>query len=109
MTNQLKTAVAAAFETARREIDDDEIEVVNHLMAQKYEHDDGLVEWVVRMSDSFDRDEMTHLSSFIVDCAGTEDEVAARILEMWDDDWTEIPRDAEHPVTGGWVQSGEVE
>ena len=96
-------AVRAAETVARIEIDSEEIEIMSHLMAQKYEHDDGEIEWRVCISDKFDRSDMTHLSDSAADCEGGAEEIAARIEGMWDEGWTEVPSDPEHPVSGEWL------
>jgi len=96
-------AVRAAEAIARIEIDSEEIEIMSHLMAQKYEHDDGEIEWIVRFADRFDRGDLTHLSDSAADCEGGAEEIAARIEGWWDDGWTEVPADPENPVSGEWL------
>jgi len=82
-------AVTDAMNVAAQQQDDMEIDAIDHLMAQK--RDDGT--WCVRMSDSFDADFLTHLSDNIQDCAGSTEDVAARIEDMWDEEWTEVQVD----------------
>ena len=109
----LKAAVIEAMNQAREDQDSGEIDAINHLMAQKREHGDGSTSWAVRISDSFDSDWLTHLSNSIFDCAGTEDEVAARIEGFWDEDWTEIQRDSAvgdfRPGSSNFVTRSEIE
>jgi len=101
-------AVRAAETVARIEIDIEEIDFASHLMAQKYEHDDGEIQWNVRFADKFDRSDMTHLSDRISDCAGSAEEIADRIADMWDEDWTMVPVDPENPVSGDWISKGRI-
>jgi hypothetical protein len=92
--NSLGAAVKAAFIQAQGDIDAENIDAANHLMAQRRVYGDGSTGWAVRFSDHFDTDWMTHLFSTIRDCAGTEDEVARRIEACWDEDWDEVQTDS---------------
>jgi hypothetical protein len=91
MTN-LKAAVAAAFDQAQHDLDEMNIDVASHLMAQRRVYSDGSTEWAVRFSDSFDSDWMTHLFSTLSDCAGTIEEIAHRIEATWSEDWDEVEK-----------------
>ena len=89
----LKDAVAAAFEKAQHDMDEMNIDAANHLMAQRRVFQSGCVAWVVRFSDNFDTDWMTHMFDNIMDCAGSVDEVAARIEAAWNSEWDDVQVD----------------
>lgn len=89
----LTAAVTDAFDQAQCDIDEMHIDAANHLMAQRRVHGDGSTAWIVRFSDSFDSDHMTHMFSTLSECAGTVEEVAARIESAWDEEWDEVQRE----------------